>query len=896
VGERVFLLDGTALAYRSYFAMKEPLRDSKGRNTTAIYGVVNSILKIMREEKPEYMIVAFDAGKPASRLQIFPEYKSTRVKMPDELKEQIPILKQVLEAMGISVVELEGEEADDVVATLTCQAKELGFEPVIVTADKDFFQLIDDKTKILQPGKWSMPSKWWDKNNAIERLGVPPERIVDLLAIMGDTSDNIPGISGIGEKGAQKLINEFESLDNIYLNIDKIPTKVKDRLIEGKESAYLSRELIRLKTDLPVKFEPERAKIQKMRTDELFELFKELEFHSLLKEFGFEELKKAKGEYRVVCSIEELEELSKRIKELGYFAIDLETDSLSPIDAHIVGISISLEEGKGYYIPVGHNVGSGLIKTQYSNLDLKSVLKLIKELVENKDIAKIGQNVKYDMLVLENYDIHLQNCGFDTMVASYLIDPGSHQHSLDYIAMRYLNYKMTTYKDVTKSGKKEIPFADVPIEVACEYSAEDADIALRLSNFFAPKLREYNLERVFHDVEIPLIFVLASMERAGVKIDTEVLRAFADEIQKRITVCEQEIYELAGERFNINSPAQLRTILFEKLRLPSTKKTKTGASTDVDVLEKLAEHHPLPKKIVEYRSYSKLLSTYFESLIKLVNPRTGRIHTSFNQVNTATGRLSSSDPNLQNIPVRGEFGREIRKAFVPEPGNIFISADYSQIDLRLLAHLSCDPVLIQAFEKDKDIHRTTASLILNKPIDEITPEDRRIAKTVNFGIIYGLSPYGLSQELNIEVDKAKEFIDNYFRTYQRTKQFIEETKEFAHKNGYVQTILGRRRYLPEINSENKNTRAFAERIAINTSVQGSSADLIKVAMINIHRELGERGRMILQVHDELLFEVKEEYVDELKELIRDRMENAMRLSVPVKADIGVGRNWFEAHP
>ncbi|MBN2541503.1 DNA polymerase I [bacterium] len=905
MGERkkIFLLDGTAFAYRSHFAMiKNPLFNSKGENVSAIFGSINSILKIIRDENPEYIAIAFDSRAPTFRHKLYDEYKSTRAKMPDELGAQLPTLKELLNTMGIPVIEKEGLEADDLVAILAKEAVEEGLEAVLVTSDKDFFQLIDENTKILDPGRGAKEPKWWDISNASEKFGVPPNKVIDFMALTGDSSDNIPGVQGVGPKTALKLFEQFNSLDEIYNNLDKVENEnLRNKLAENKELAYLSKELVTIKTDVVLRMNVDDIKKKQADNDKLYPMLKELEFHSIIKQLELDQYEEAEEDnYITIKNEEAVRRLIDLLKNQQLISVDTETTSKNPTMAELVGISISYKQGESYYIPLGHkSMDMFPDEKAYHNVDMGSTLQSLKTIFENKDIKKIGHNIKYDMIVLKKYGIDLNGLEFDTMVASYLLEPNLRHHNLKYLALKYLNYNMISYSEVTKTKKGELSFAEVPVDKATVYSGEDADITLRLYTQLKPEIEKLNLTQLLNDIEIPLISVLADIETTGVKLDIEFLRNMSEDIKKRMDRLEKEIYEAAGEQFNINSSQQLREILFTKFKLPVIKRVKTGPSTDVEVLQKLKNENPIPGLILKYREYAKLQNTYVDALPILIDPETNRIHASFNQTVTSTGRLSSSDPNLQNIPIRGEYGREIRKAFIPSSeDNLLLSADYSQIELRVVAHIADDENLIKAFIEDRDIHTFTASQILDKPMESIDSNDRRIAKTVNFGIIYGISPYGLSERLDMGIHEADIFIKEYFERYPKIKEYMDKTKEQARENGYVTTLFNRRCYLPEINSSNQNQRSFAERVAINAPIQGTAADIIKIAMIDIYSELQNKNlksKMIIQVHDELLFDVPEDELETLKTLVKDKMESVCKLSVPLKVDIGVGNNWLEAH-
>ncbi|MGB7062089.1 MAG: DNA polymerase I [Candidatus Zixiibacteriota bacterium] len=890
--KRLYLIDGSALAYRSYFAfIRNPLINSKGENTSAVFGFTNSIFKILRKERPDYIAVVFDTKAPTFRHEIFKDYKSTRAKMPDEMSEQLPRIREVVEGMNLPILEVDGFEADDLMGTLAKKAKKEGMEVILVTGDKDFLQLVDEDVKVLNPRRAGEEPELLDRSRVEEKLGVPPEKVIELLGLMGDASDNVPGVPGVGEKTALELLKRFGSLEGVLKNADKVKRKnVQKGLKEHVDLARLSKRLVTIDTDVP--FELELSELERKDFDipRLTELFKELEFTRFLQEIGPLE-EEEKVSYRIIKSEKELRTLVSQLKEAGEFALDTETTSLNPIDAELVGISLSHKEKEAFYVPVAHTDRKG-------NLDRKLVTKSLKGLLEDEKIRKVGHNLKYDLQVFRQFGIELKGIYFDTMVASYLLNPSSRQHGLDNLALEHLDHRMIPISDLIGRGKKQKSFAEAPVKDACKYSCEDVDFTLRLKEIFSPKLSQLALEKLFFEVELPLIEVLAEMEMVGVSIDTAYLGNLSKEMEKRLEDLSSQIYDLAGRRFNINSPQQLSQILFEDLKLPSVRRTakRTGYSTDIGVLETLAKEHPLPAVLLEYRQLAKLTSTYIDALPKLVNKRTKRIHTSFNQTVTATGRLSSSEPNLQNIPIRTDLGRQIRKAFIPRNKNFLImSADYSQVELRILAHFSQDQTLMNSFKKGEDIHNRTASEVFGVRIDRVTSEQRAVAKTTNFAIIYGVSAYGLSQQTDMTPQEAAMFIDVYFKRYPRVKEYIDQMIELAREQSFVTTLLGRRRYIPEINGSNRQKREFAERTAINTPIQGSAADLIKVVMIDIEKELKKRkSKMILQVHDELVFEAHKDELDEVREMVRDKMENTVDLEVPIKVDINVGENWLEA--
>ncbi len=900
MSEKLILIDGTALAYRNHFSMiKNPLRNSKGINTSALYGTLNSISKIIREQKPDYIIVAFDSHKPTFRHERFPDYKSTRAKMPDELRELLPVIKEAIRALGIPVVEVEGVEADDVVGTLARKAAEAGVEAVIYTGDKDFLQLLRPGIKMLAPGRGASPDRVWTHENAHEKFGVRPEQVLDLLALMGDSSDNIPGVPGIGEKTAAALLNEWGSLEGIYQNLDRLKPSVRKKLEEHKDLAYLSRELATIRTDLDIPLDLEAARLGEPDEEKLLPILQEYELATLVKKLlpKHKDTQSGGEEYTLVSSVDELGALAERLLESPFVCIDTETTSEDPMQAKLVGISFSTREREGFYVPLGHK-GEGGLFDHPDNVPLEEARGVLQRIFSSSQV-KVGQNIKYDIKVLRRAGFELEGELFDTMIAAYLLDPGSHQHGLDFLALKYLGHTMTSYSDVVGKGKSQKSFAEVEPSVAARYSCEDVDITVRLKRIFEPKLKELGLWELFRDLEMPLVRVLADMELLGIRLDVEKLRGIGEEVRAQMEQVREEIYDLAGEVFNIDSPKQLSKVLFEKMGIQPIKKTKTGYSTDAEVMEQLSlQGVEIAGKIIRYRELSKLLSTYIDALPRMVNPQTGRIHTTFNQAVTATGRLSSSDPNLQNIPARGEFGHRIRECFVPREGWLLMSADYSQIELRLMAHFSEDPNLIDAFQRGLDIHAYTASLITGLPMDRITPDLRRLAKTVNFGILYGQTPHGLSQQLGISHEEAAAFINNYFQRYPKVRECIDRIIAFAQEHGYVETILHRRRYLPEIRSESHQAREAAKRAAINTPFQGSAADIIKKAMVNIHRRLSEEGfeaKMLLQVHDELVFEFPPHEQERLKELVVGEMSSVVELKVPLVVDVGIGESWGEAH-
>jgi DNA polymerase-1 len=910
--KKLYLIDGSALAYRSYFAfIRNPLYNSKGENTSAVFGFARFLLKILDEENPDYWAVVFDPPGPTFRHKQFKEYKATRQKMPVDMRDQIPRIHQVVEAMNIPMLEVSGYEADDVIGTLAKRAQKQGLEVYMVTGDKDFMQLIAPGIKMYNPKRAGEDAEVLDETRVQEKVGLPPTKIVDYFGLVGDTSDNIPGVPGVGEKTAVKLIQEFGTLEEVLNNAEKIGrANVRENLQTHKENALLSKKLVIIDTEVPVGIDLEMLKRKPLNNERIFVLFKDLEFSSLLDRFTTQK-ESQQAFYRVINTKEKLLDLSETLKKSDDFVIDLETTDKNPMRAEIVGIAFSVKSKEAYYVPVeiekcasAHKSAKQVEREMFLRVEgdlfgSVSVSKLLKPILEDAKITKCGHNIKYDMVVLSRYGIELVGLEFDTMVASYLINPTLRQHNLDALALEHLNYVKIPTSDLIGKGKKQLSMSEVSVDKVAQYACEDADITYRLRKIFEPQLKNSELYDLFKQVEIPLIHVLMDMEKTGIALDLEFLAEMSHKMEKQLEQLISSIYEMAGEEFNINSTQQLGRILFEKLQLPKLKRTKTGYSTDVNVLQELAKFHDLPKTLIEYRELTKLKSTYVDALPKLVNPETGRVHTSYNQTVAATGRLSSSDPNLQNIPIRTEIGREIRRAFVPaDSEHVILAADYSQIELRIMAHLSKDPVLLEAFKQDEDIHTKTASLVFGVAPDEVTPEHRRKAKEINFGIMYGMGVYGLASRLDISREEAQQFITDYFIQYPKVNDFIIKTITEARQKGYVTTLLNRRRYLPDINSENRGRREFAERTAINTPIQGTAADLIKVAMIKIWHKLKAKklqSKMIMQVHDELVFEVPKSEVEDVKELVRQEMEGAIELVVPIKVDVGVGPNWLEAY-
>jgi DNA polymerase I len=908
---RLFLIDGYALIYRAFFAMiNRPLLTSRGENTSAAFGFARFLQKIRDSHAPDYLGVVMDAGT-SQREVLYPAYKATREKMPDELAASLPRIRSLLEGFRIPVLELADHEADDVIGTLAIQAADAGLDAVIVSGDKDFYQLIRPHIGLLNPGRGGpngIEEEWVDERNARERLGVEPGRVIDYLALIGDSSDNIPGARGIGPKTALQLIEEYGSVDRILENAKSVTGKRAREALEAcADDVRLSRQLVTIRTDLPMTLDVEALRVREPDVARLRELYVELEFHTMARALGEAEQARApehERKYGRVRGVEQVRQLVARAREVGAVSVDVETTSLDVRRAELVGMSLAVEPGEAWYIPFGHRqVGmlplEGPAGSHEANLPpLRSeAMRPLLELLEDDSIRKIGQNLKYDLLVLRGAGVRLGGIEFDTMLASYVLDPGRREHGLDALALEFLKLRTTTYAELCGRGRDEIPIAECDIDKVTEYACQDADIALRLERIFREELRRLDLEPLLHSMEVPLLSVLADMEWAGIRIDVPFFLQLRERLQAEQDLVEQEIHKLAGEEFNINSTPQLRSILFDKLGLPIIRRTKTGASTDAVVLEELAGlGHELPRLLLEFRQLEKLIGTYVEALPRLVNPRTGRIHTSFNQAVAATGRLSSSDPNLQNIPIRTDAGAELRRGFIPDDGYVLLTADYSQIELRILAHLSGDPAFVEAFRTGQDIHRQTAAVIFGMEAATVSPEMRAAAKTVNFATIYGIGAFALAQKLGTSRGEADNFIKQYFTRFPDVRRYLDEQIEKARDCGYVETVSGRRRYIPEIRSSNFNIRQFGERAATNAPVQGSAADIIKLAMIRIHRDLADRAdeaRMLLQVHDELVLEVRRECLDEIRNLVQDRMENAFALQVPLEVVTGTGNSWLE---
>jgi DNA polymerase-1 len=889
----LILIDGSSYFYRAFYALP-PLTNSKGNPTGAIYGVLNMIRKLLKDYQPDYAAVIFDAKGKTFRDELFENYKATRAPMPSELVDQINPLQEVLLAMGLPLLIIEGVEADDVIGTLALQAEKQGLPTLISTGDKDMAQLVNDQITLIN----TMSNTILDREGVITKFGIPPELIVDYLALVGDNIDNIPGIPKVGPKTAVKWLTQFGSLDNIVANADKISGVVGENLRNHLQNLQLSRQLATLRLDVPLEKNLTDLKPQLPQKERLIEIYRELEFRSLLAELLEEvptENNTVKTDYETIITQQQFNGWLEKLKKAELISFDIETTSLDYIDAEIVGVSFAIETNKAAYLPLKHDYAGAP-----PQLHREEILATLKPLLEDPHIKKLGHNLKYDMSVLSNYAIHLQGITYDTMLESYILNSSGSRHDMNSLALKYLGYKTIHYEDVAGKGAKQIPFSQVSIEEATRYSAEDADVSLVLHQYLWPQIeKQQRLMQVFHEIEIPLISVLSRMECHGVLIDEKKLAAQSTELAKRLLVLELEAHNIATQPFNLSSPKQLQEILYQQLKLPVLQKTPTGQpSTSEEVLQELALDFPLPKIILEYRSLSKLKSTYTDALPKQINVKTGRVHTSYNQAVAATGRLSSTNPNLQNIPIRTEEGRKIRQAFIARKEYLIVAADYSQIELRIMAHLSQDKGLLNAFTHSLDIHQATAAEVLGISLETVTAEQRRSAKAVNFGLIYGMSAFGLSRQLGITPEMARNYIDTYFHRYPGVKAYMENTRELAHQQGYVETLFGRRLYLPEINNRNLQRQRAAERAAINAPMQGTAADIIKKAMIAVDHWLQHSktdGNMIMQVHDELVFEVATDAVASFSAKIRDLMMNTVKITVPLIVDVGVGENWDEAH-
>ena len=920
--EKLFLFDAYALIYRSYYAfIKNPRINSKGLNTSAIMGFLNTLQEVLTKEQPTHLGVAFDPHGPTFRSEAYPPYKAQREATPEDIKQSVPIIKDLLTAWNIPILQVDGFEADDVIGTLATKAGEQGIETYMLTPDKDYGQLVRDNVKIYRP-RHGGGYEVMGPEEVKAKYAIPStEAVIDLLALMGDSADNFPGCPGVGEKTAVKLINEFGSIEEMLNRTSEIKGALQKKVVEHVEDIRMSKFLATIKTDVPIELDMDALKVTQPNEEKLGKLFEELELRSLASKIlkksekvvkpvnaqldlfaefaapttnepefsSFETLKTIAHDYKLVENEEDLKKLYDYFLTKPFLVLDTETTSTNAIDAELVGLSFSVKEHEAFYVPVPADREKAL-----------HVVNIFKPLYENEQILKIGQNLKYDLEVLRNYDVELKGQMWDTMIAHYLIQPEL-RHNMDYMAEIYLHYQTIHIDElIGPKGKSQRSMRDLSPTLVYEYACEDADITLQLKNKLEPELKKYDCEDLFYNIEMPLMPVLAEMEMNGVCRGTQSLAETSKQVTARMNEIEARIYELAGEHFNIASPKQVGEILFDKLKIvEKAKKTKTGQYvTSEEVLQQLKNKHEIVADILEHRGLKKLIGTYIDALPKLINPHTGHIHTSFNQTITATGRLSSSDPNLQNIPIRGEDGKEIRKAFIPEPGCLFFSADYSQIELRVMAHLSQDPQMIEVFREGKDLHAATAANIYKKPIEEVTRDERTKSKRANFGIIYGITVFGLAERLDIPRDEAKMLIDGYFDTFPQVHDYMEKSKDVARQQGYVTTLFGRRRYLPDINSANGTVRGFAERNAINAPIQGTAADIIKVAMIHIFQRFkaeGIKSKMILQVHDELNFSVYPDEKEKVERIVLEEMQNAFHMSVPLVADSGFGDNWLEAH-
>lgn len=917
--KKLFLLDAYALIYRAYYAfIKNPRINSKGLNTSAIYGFINTLDEILKNEKPTHIAVVFDPNTPTFRHEMYPDYKAQRPPTPEGIKDAVPYIKEILRGFNIPSIVVDGYEADDTIGTMAKMAEKEGFTVYMMTPDKDYCQLVSENIKLYKPTRSRKPAEVWGLSEVKANYSIEkPEQFIEILTLWGDTSDNIPGVPGVGEKTAIKLISKYKTIEGVYKNINKLKGKQKENILKSKELLEISRKLVTIALDVPVKFNEDELKLKPYDKEALIKTFTELEFKSVINRlfpsetqtvqtnlFGqaeipiqqshepnmFKTINDIAKNYHLIDNTIDLKKLIEQLQQQPELCFDTETTSLNTHDAELVGIAFSTKKDEAFFVFIPE------IKEHTTEY-----IELLKPLLENEQIAKIGQNLKYDIEVLKNYNIQVKGKIIDTMLAHYLLHP-EQKHNLDSLSEKYLNYQPVSIETlIGKKGKQQLSMRAVKKEKLKDYACEDADLTLQLKTIFIPKLKQENLLNLFDTIENPLVYVLADMEYTGVKIDTETLKKYAKELTKKITQIEKEIIEMAGVSFNIASPKQLGEVLFDKMKIvENAKKTKTKQySTSEQELQKIADKHPIITKILEYRSYKKLLSTYVESLPELINKKTEKIHTSYNQAVTTTGRLTSTHPNLQNIPIKTQDGREIRKAFIPSDENYqLLSADYSQIELRLMAHFCNDENMRHAFQNKLDIHTATASKIFNVSETEVTKEMRSKAKSANFGIIYGISAFGLSQNLNVSRSEAKELIDNYFKSYPKIKEYIDQQIQNAREKGYVETLSGRKRNLPDINSQNSLVRGIAERNAINAPIQGTAADIIKIAMINVYKEFTRQklqSKLIMQVHDELIVNAHKNEIETVSEIIKNCMENAYQLNVPLTIEMGVGKNWLEAH-
>jgi DNA polymerase-1 len=923
-GKKLVLIDGHALAYRAYHALPDDLKTSKGELTNAVYGFTSMLLNVLRDENPTHIAVTFDKG-PTFRHEIYTEYKAHRTKMPDEMRSQMDRVREVVQTLDIPIFEKESYEADDLLGTLARQAEEQGVDTLIVTGDMDLLQLVDEHITVLT-SRWRFSDTViYDVERVKERYdGLSPDQLVDYKALMGDKSDNIPGVYGVGEKTATKLLKKYGSLDQIYEHLDEVSSRFRNRLEEGREGAFLSRRLAKIARDVPVQLGLDACRVRTFDHDKVLDLFHKLEFNTLIDRlpeprnlqltgvahqlslFGEERAKAEQAgpaeedltRYQIITDADGLRRLAARLKDATALTVDTETTAIDPMEARLVGISLTDSAERGYYIPVE-------APPDDPQLPLETVLDALNPLLNRLDTPKQGHNIKYDLIVLEQAGSNIEPLAFDTMIAEWLLDPSSNSLGLKDLAWTRLHERMTPITDLIGTGSDQLSMDQVPVRRAAPYACADVDMTHRLRAVQEPELKEKKLWSLFTEVEMPLVPVLAAMEEAGIGFDVDQLERMSRELASRLGEIEAQIYEMVGYSLNVNSTQQLSDALFKTLDLPSqgVRRTKTGHySTAAGVLERLEDVHPVVNLVLEHRTLSKLKSTYVDALPRMVNPDTGRLHTSYNQTGTVTGRISSSDPNLQNIPIRTELGRHVRRAFVAEPGWNLIAADYSQVELRVMAHVSGDEGLLGSFARGEDIHASTAAAILGMPLEEVTPDQRRLAKTVNFGLSYGQTAYGLAQATGLTQPEAEDFIETYFERFPRVREYIERTKALAARQGYVETLMRRRRYFPELQPGSKasyHTRQAAERMAINAPIQGTAADIIKIAMIRLHQAFRERqllSRMILQVHDELIVEAPDEEVSMTAKLIRSIMEGAFELDAPLRVDLKIGQNWEEMAP
>ena len=923
--KKIYLIDGMSMVFRAYHAMfKTGLKSPEGMPTGAVFGFTNIITKLLETEKPDHLAVIFDTHEPTFRHIMYPEYKANRDEFPEDLGPQLLKIKEMLDIIGIPRHEMHTYEADDIIGTLAKQASSKNYTAYMLTSDKDFMQLIDDNVKMLRPQSRGEDLLLIDYEQVEDKFGVHPDQVIDVQALVGDSVDNVPGVKGVGEKTAGPLIKKYGSLEELYENLEDITKPaLKKKLEENKDNAFLSKKLVTIKIDCPLNFTVDDSELKETDFKSLDKFFADMGFRSLrnkwndiaLRQIGksidineettTDNIDKIDKDYQLVDTVDKLNEVVTELEKQKEFSFDLETSSLDVHSCEIVGIALSWKEFTGFYIGVHDDYHKGDQEDMFaeekheSSLSIKQVIDKVKGVFENPDIGKFGQNSKFDAYILKRYGVNVSPITFDTMLASYILNPDS-KHNLDAISEKWLNYSPVSITSLIGEKKKDQrSMKELSPEEINDYACEDADLALRLKNVLEKEIEKEKLQQLAYEIEFPMVEVLTDIEFNGVSIDSEALKELENELNEKIAELTKLIHEEAGTDFNIDSPKQLGHVLFEKLQIPAVKKTKTGYSTDASVMSELASEHKIAEYILDYRQYVKLNSTYIKALPKLVNDRTKRIHTTFNQTVASTGRLSSTNPNLQNIPIRTDLGKQVRRAFIPSSGNMLLAADYSQVELRIMAHIADDETLVKAFEEGIDIHADTASKLFHKKLENVSQDDRRIAKTVNFGIMYGLGAFGLAQRLSLTRSYAKEIIDNYFKSYPGIKKYIDMTVESTREKGYAETLCSRRRYFENINSSNRNLRTQDERAAINLPIQGTASDMMKIAMINIHKEMiaqNYKSKMILQVHDELIFDVLPEELEKLKELVIDKMVNALSLGkVPVVVDTGIGKNWYEAH-